>query len=35
LAAPDLGGDSTLIGASELAFEPLLADPLGALGGTR
>lgn len=35
LAAPDLGGDSTLIGASELAFEPLLTDPLGALGGTR
>ena len=35
LAAPDLGGDSTLIGASELAFEPLLTDPLGALGGNR
>jgi predicted NBD/HSP70 family sugar kinase len=35
LAAPQLGGDSTLIGASEMAFEPLLADPIGVLGGVR
>lgn len=34
LAAPDLGGDSSLIGASEMAFEPLLSDPLGVLGGS-
>jgi predicted NBD/HSP70 family sugar kinase len=33
LAAPELGGDSTLIGAAEMAFEPLLSDPLGALRG--
>lgn len=32
LVVPDLGGDSTLLGAAEMAFEPLLADPLGVLG---
>lgn len=31
LALPALGGDSTLIGAAESAFEPLLTDPHGAL----
>ncbi len=29
-----LGDDSALIGAAELAFEPLLADPLGMAGRT-
>ena len=29
LALPGLGGDSSLVGAAELAFAPLLADPLG------
>jgi predicted NBD/HSP70 family sugar kinase len=29
---PGLGGDSVLLGAAELAFEPLLADPVGRLG---
>jgi predicted NBD/HSP70 family sugar kinase len=29
LVTPGLGADSTLIGAAEKAFEPLLADPLG------
>jgi hypothetical protein len=29
---PGLGGDSVLHGAAELAFEPLLADPVGRLG---
>ena len=29
--APELAGDSTLIGAGELAFAELLADPLGIL----
>lgn len=28
---PGLGGDSVLLGAAELAFEPLLADPVGRL----
>ena len=28
---PGLGGDSVLHGAAELAFEPLLADPVGRL----
>ncbi|WP_432506565.1 ROK family protein [Kineococcus arenarius] len=28
-----LGRDSTLLGAAELAFAPLLADPLGSLAG--
>jgi predicted NBD/HSP70 family sugar kinase len=32
LELPGLGGDSSLIGAGELAFAPLLGDPLG---GTR
>jgi predicted NBD/HSP70 family sugar kinase len=31
LALPLLGGDSILLGAAELAFGPLLDDPLGAL----
>ena len=31
LALPKLGGDATLLGAAELAFQPLLDDPLGAL----
>lgn len=29
--APGLGGDSTLIGAAEMAFERLLADPIAAV----
>jgi len=32
LAVPALGGDSTLLGAAETAFGPLLDDPIGALG---
>jgi predicted NBD/HSP70 family sugar kinase len=31
LCAPGLGADSVLLGAAELAFEPLLADPVGML----
>ena len=31
LELPGLGGDSNLIGAAELAFAPLLDDPLGVL----
>jgi predicted NBD/HSP70 family sugar kinase len=31
LALPGLGGDSSLVGAAELAFAPLLEDPLGTL----
>ena len=31
LCAPGLGADSVLLGAAELAFEPLLADPVGVL----
>ncbi|MCH1866284.1 ROK family protein [Nocardioides sp. CFH 31398] len=31
LALPGLDGDSVLLGAAELAFEPLLADPAGVL----
>jgi hypothetical protein len=31
LALPMFGGDSTVLGAAESAFAPLLADPLGAL----
>ena len=31
LALPGLGADSSLVGAAELAFAPLLSDPLGAL----
>jgi predicted NBD/HSP70 family sugar kinase len=30
LALPGLGADSSLVGAAELAFAPLLGDPLGA-----
>jgi predicted NBD/HSP70 family sugar kinase len=32
LAVPGLAGDSTLLGAAETAFAPLLDDPIGALG---
>ena len=32
---PGLGADSILVGASELAFGPLLADPLGEVGRGR
>jgi predicted NBD/HSP70 family sugar kinase len=31
LELPGLGADSSLVGAAELAFAPLLSDPLGAL----
>lgn len=31
LVSPGLGRDSTLFGAAELAFEPMLRDPLGVL----
>jgi len=31
LALPELGGDATLLGAAELAFAPLLDDPMGTL----
>lgn len=31
LCTPALGGNSVLLGAAELAFEPLLADPVGVL----
>jgi predicted NBD/HSP70 family sugar kinase len=31
IEVPALGGDSTLLGAAELAFEPLLVDPIGVL----
>ena len=31
LSAPALGDDSTLLGAAESAFAPLLDDPMGAL----
>jgi hypothetical protein len=34
LALAGLGEDSVLLGASELAFAPLLADPLRALEAT-
>jgi predicted NBD/HSP70 family sugar kinase len=33
LALPALGDDSTLFGAAEAAFEPLLVDPMGVLEG--
>ena len=33
LCAGALGEDSPLLGAAELAFAPLLADPLGAVEG--
>ena len=29
---PELGADSVLLGAAELAFEPLLEDPAAVLG---
>ncbi len=32
LRRPDLGEDGPLLGAAELAFQPLLADPLGVVG---
>jgi len=35
LRLPELGEDSTLIGASEIAFDPLLGDPLGTLHRSR
>ena len=35
LALPQLGGDSTLLGAAEPAFAPLLDDPLGVLARGR
>jgi predicted NBD/HSP70 family sugar kinase len=35
LALPALGDDSTLLGAAEQAFAPLLDDPLGLLGSIR
>lgn len=35
LAIPAFGSDSTLVGAAELAFAPLLADPLTAIGRLR
>jgi predicted NBD/HSP70 family sugar kinase len=35
LALPALGDDSTLLGAAETAFAPLLEDPLGVIGGGR
>jgi hypothetical protein len=31
LRTPGLGEDSSLIGAAELAFQPLLADPYGTV----
>ena len=34
LALPALGDDSTLLGAAESAFAPLLDDPLGAIAAT-
>ena len=35
LELPGLGADSNLVGAAELAFAPLLDDPLGVLAATR
>jgi predicted NBD/HSP70 family sugar kinase len=35
LALPALGDDSTLLGAAEQAFAPLLDDPIGLLGSIR
>jgi len=34
LALPALGDDATAIGAAEVAFRPLLSDPIGALAGS-
>jgi hypothetical protein len=31
ICTPGLGQNSVLLGAAELAFEPLLADPVGVL----
>lgn len=33
LRVPELGGDAVLIGAAELAWQNLLDDPVGTLGG--
>ena len=35
LVTPALGPDSTLVGAAELAFEPLLFDPVETIGALR
>ncbi len=35
LVLPALGDDSTLLGAAEVAFEPLLEDPLGVIAAAR
>jgi hypothetical protein len=35
LALPALGDDSTLLGAAENAFAPLLDDPLGVIAAGR
>jgi hypothetical protein len=35
LALPALGDDSTLLGAAETAFAPLLDDPLGVIAAGR
>jgi predicted NBD/HSP70 family sugar kinase len=32
LAVPGLGSDSVLLGAAEMALEPLLTDPVGSIG---
>jgi predicted NBD/HSP70 family sugar kinase len=32
LAVPGLGSDSVLLGAAEMALEPLFVDPVSALG---
>ena len=32
LTLPALGNDSVLLGAAEMAFEPLFVDPVSALG---
>lgn len=34
IVVPMLGGDSVVLGAAELAFSDLLADPVGVLAGT-
>lgn len=33
ISLPGLGGDSVLLGAAEIAFQPLLADPVACLAG--
>ena len=35
LSLPALGDDSTLLGAAELAFAPLLDDPIGVVAAAR